>query len=72
MRVNELAVGMEVKCTNMFNLTYKIVKKNKTTLWLEHYTGNTIMRGGKRINEIFTYKNVRSHQIKKLITKEEK
>lgn len=59
MKAKDLAVGMTVKGKNMFWLTYVVTKINKTTCWVEHRTGENVMKGGKWIDEVFEYKNVR-------------
>ena len=59
MKIKDCKLEMEVTGKNMFNLTYFIVKINKTTIWAEHRTGNTRVYGGKQIPENYLYKNVR-------------
>jgi hypothetical protein len=59
MKLSDVTLEMEVKATNSFNLNYFIVKINKTTVWLEHRSGEKRMVGGKWIDEIILYKNIK-------------
>jgi hypothetical protein len=55
---------MEVKAKNSFNLNYFVVKINKTTVWLEHRSGEKIMTGGKWVDDIVLYKNIKISSIR--------
>jgi len=64
MRIDECKVGMEVMAQNMFGLTYFITEVNKTTVHLQHRTSEKRMVGGKWIDEVFDYKNIRPYTIR--------
>lgn len=59
MKTKDITLNMKVTANNCFGAEYIVTKINKTTCWLEHRTGEKVMRGGKWINEVFMYKNVR-------------
>lgn len=59
MKIEDCAIGMRVLGTNMFGTQYIITEVKKTVVTVEHRTGLTIMQGGKRVPEVFTYKGVR-------------
>lgn len=57
MKLAECKVGMPVKGQNMFGLTYIITAVGKREITVEHRSGLTEMRGGKRVPEVFEYTN---------------
>lgn len=59
MKTEDIKLEMKVAARNCFGATYFVKKINKTTCWIEYRTGEKIMRGGKWIDEVFLYKNVR-------------
>jgi len=59
MKAKDITLGMEVLANNCFGAKYIITKINKTTCWVEYRTGEKKMLGGKWVDEVFEYKNVR-------------
>jgi hypothetical protein len=55
MKIEDCRVGMKVKGSNMFNLTYTIIRVNLTTVRVEYVGGNQVMHGGKWHPERFEY-----------------
>ena len=66
MKIADLVLGMEVLGDNSFNCTYFVTKINKTTCWLEHRTGEKVMRGGKWYDEVFLYRNIKPSILRKI------
>jgi hypothetical protein len=64
MKKEDIRLGMLVKANNCFGTKYIVTKINKTTCWVEHRTGDKIMKGGRWLDEVFQYKNVK-HSILK-------
>lgn len=60
MKIDECKIGMKVvSCVNAWHPEYVITKVLSRTITVEHRTGNKVMRGGKKIDEVFEYPNQR-------------
>ena len=55
MKLEDVKVGMRVRGQNMFGCLYRVTKIDGRMVGLEHRTGNLVMRGGKRVDEVLTY-----------------
>lgn len=55
MKLEDVKVGMRVRGQNMFGCLYRVTKIDGRRVGLEHRTGNLVMRGGKRVDEVLTY-----------------
>ena len=56
MKLEDVKVGMVVKGSNMFGLNYTVTGVDGRRVCVEHRTGRKVMKGGKIVDEVFTYK----------------